>query len=75
MLLDDVIENYIPAYGTMARANVRSVEQVLYLRWFIITSLNTPDDRAATKRESLLLDSGVLCFEIARGSQNHFEDP
>jgi adenylate cyclase len=51
MLLDYVIENYIPTYGAMARANIRSVEQALYLRRFIIHSLNTPDDRAATKRE------------------------
>ena len=51
MLLDDVIENYIPAYGAMARANVRSVEQALYLRRLIILSLNTPNDQAATKRE------------------------
>jgi hypothetical protein len=51
MLLDYVIENYIPTYGAMARANIRSVEQALYLRRFIIRSLNTPDDRAATKRE------------------------
>src|SRR5688500_18451030 len=51
ILLDYVIENYIPAYGAMARANVRSIEQALFLRRFIIHSLNTPDDQTATKRE------------------------
>ena len=38
-LLHYVVENYVPGYCAIARANVRSVEQALYLRRLIIASL------------------------------------
>jgi len=45
--LDRVIDNYIPGYDDLARANVRSVEQGLYLRRVVIARLETPPDKAA----------------------------
>ena len=42
--LDRVIDNYIPGYDDLARANVRSVEQGLYLRRVVIARLETPPD-------------------------------
>jgi len=48
--LDLVVGDYIPAYAAAARANVRSVEQGLYLRRLIILSLENPDDRPALDR-------------------------
>jgi adenylate cyclase len=52
--LDFVIHHYIPGYDAVARANVRSVEQGLYLRRAIITTLETPDDRATVERQLAL---------------------
>ncbi len=48
--LDFVIADYIPGYDAIARANVRSVEQGLYLRRLVIHSLETVDDRPAWER-------------------------
>ena len=45
--LDRVIDNYIPGYDALARANIRSVEQGLYLRRLLIARLVTPPDLAA----------------------------
>ncbi|HEV8130444.1 MAG TPA: adenylate/guanylate cyclase domain-containing protein [Acidobacteriota bacterium] len=48
--LDFVIEHYIPGYGALARANVRSVEQALYLRRIVINLLETPQDQASIEK-------------------------
>jgi adenylate cyclase len=48
-LLHYVVENYVPGYGAIARANVRSVEQALYLRRLIIASLR--DEQEETRAE------------------------
>jgi class 3 adenylate cyclase len=45
--LDYVINDYIPGYGALARASVRSVEQGLYLRRLVIGYLQTPPDTAS----------------------------
>ena len=37
--LDDIVENYIPAYGDLARTNIRSLERALALRTMIIEKL------------------------------------
>lgn len=37
--LDDIVENYIPAYGDLARTNIRSLERELALRTMIIEKL------------------------------------
>ena len=49
--LSFVTDQYIPAYGALARANVRSVEQALYLRRLVIAHLDTPGDRDLIQRD------------------------
>jgi hypothetical protein len=52
--LDLVIADYLPGYDAIGRANVRSVEQGLYLRRVVILSLETADDRPALERGTRL---------------------
>jgi adenylate cyclase len=49
-LIDDVRDTYIPAYQSVARANLRSVEEGLFARRLVISRLQTPDDKAAIQR-------------------------
>src|ERR1700736_5432786 len=46
-LLDELTNRYVPAYGDLARANVKSLERGLVLRQMIIAKLQTPPDEAA----------------------------
>ncbi len=46
-LIENIHDSYVPAYGDLARANLRSVEEGLYVRRLIIARLQSPDDRAA----------------------------
>ncbi|MDN3273205.1 adenylate/guanylate cyclase domain-containing protein [Frankia sp. RB7] len=43
-LLDELTERYIPAYGHLARANVRSLERALAMRRIVISKMQTPPD-------------------------------
>src|SRR5438067_9457873 len=43
--LNFVTEDYLPGYGNVARAEIRTTEQALALRRLIIAYLETPDDR------------------------------
>lgn len=43
-LLDELTNRYIPAYGHLARANVRSLERALALRRMVIAKMQTPPD-------------------------------
>jgi class 3 adenylate cyclase len=45
-LLDELTNRYVPAYGDLARVNVRSLERGLALRQMIIAKLQTPPDDA-----------------------------
>jgi class 3 adenylate cyclase len=45
-LLDELTNKYIPAYGDLARANVRSLERALALRQMITAKMQTPPDDA-----------------------------
>jgi adenylate cyclase len=45
-LLDEVTSKYIPAYGDLARVNIRSLERSLALRRMIIAKLQKPPDEA-----------------------------
>ena len=40
-----VIDDYLPGYGNVARAQIRTAEQALALRRLIIVHMETPDDR------------------------------
>lgn len=46
-LIENIHGSYVPAYGDLARANLRSVEEGLFVRRLIIARLIAPDDRAA----------------------------
>ena len=45
-LLDELTNRYVPAYGDLARTNVRSAERSLALRQMIIAKMQTPPDEA-----------------------------
>ena len=46
-LLDELTNKYIPAYGDLARAHVRSLEGALAMRQMVIAKMQTPPDDAA----------------------------
>ncbi|SFO20722.1 adenylate cyclase [Bradyrhizobium sp. Ghvi] len=47
ILLDELTNRYIPAYGHLARANVRSLERALALRRMVMTRMQSPSDEEA----------------------------
>src|SRR5215831_4752351 len=48
-LLDELTNRYIPAYGDLARVNIRSLERALMLRQIVIAKMQMPpDDATAT---------------------------
>ena len=46
-LLDELTNKYVPAYGDLARTNVRSIERALALRQMVIAKMQTPPDDVA----------------------------
>jgi adenylate cyclase len=44
-LIVDVHDTYVPAYSSLARANLRSVEEGLFARRMVIAKLQSPDDK------------------------------
>ena len=44
-LIENIHNSYVPAYGDLARANLRSVEEGLYVRRLIIARFLNPDDK------------------------------
>lgn len=47
VLLDELTNRYIPAYGHLARANIRSLERALALRRMVMTKMQSPSDEGA----------------------------
>lgn len=47
LLLDELTDRYIPAYGHLARANIRSLERALALRRMVMTKMQSPSDEEA----------------------------
>ena len=45
-LLDELTSRYVPAYGDLVRANVRSLERALALRHMTIAKMENPPDQA-----------------------------
>jgi adenylate cyclase len=45
-LLEELTSRYIPAYGDLARANIRSLERALALRRVVIAKMQSPPDEA-----------------------------
>src|SRR4051794_13272810 len=50
--LDELAQSYIPAYGHLARANIRSVERALELRRIVIDKLKSTSHDVAAIRAS-----------------------
>ena len=46
-LLDELTNKYVPAYGDLARTNVRSLERALALRQMVIAKMQVPPDDVA----------------------------
>jgi len=68
-LIADVHDMYIPAYGDLARANLRSVEEGLFARRIIIARLRGSDDKAsvAALEQALAEKSAQADAELADG--------
>src|SRR5262249_31397056 len=47
ILLDELTNRYIPAYGHLARANIRSLERALALRRMVMAKMQSPSDEEA----------------------------
>jgi class 3 adenylate cyclase len=67
-LMDELTNKYIPAYGDLARAHVRSLEGALALRQVSIAKMQTPsDDQAFAQRMQIYRtkDGGVTEEAVA----------
>ena len=45
-LLDELTSRYVPAYGDLVRANVKSLERGLAVRQMVIAKMSNPPDEA-----------------------------
>ena len=54
--LQELTDSYIPAYGSLARTNIRSLERALALRRMVIEKLQSPSsgDKSAVIRAAAL---------------------
>ena len=61
-LLDELTNRYIPAYGSLARANIRSLERALALRRMVIAKMQVPPDEEGYKArlETFLAKDGEV---------------
>jgi len=66
-LLDELTNRYIPAYGNLARANIRSLERALALRRMVIARMQVPPDEEGykTRLETFLAKDGEVENETA----------
>src|SRR5258705_1940012 len=62
--LDELTQSYIPAYGNLARANIRSVERALELRRVVIEKLQSPSNDVAAIRAKFDAKGGEFESEI-----------
>ena len=62
--LDELTRSYIPAYGNLARANIRSVERALDLRRIVIEKLQSPSNDVAAIRARFDAKGGEFESEI-----------
>lgn len=46
--IEELTNSYVPAYGDLARANIRSLERALSIRRIIIAKLQSPEDSVDT---------------------------
>lgn len=64
--IEDLAYSYMPAYGDLARANIRSLEQGLAMRRIVIEKLQSPasDDRYKALRNRFDELGGQIELEI-----------
>src|SRR5260370_906580 len=62
--LDELTRSYTPAYGNLARANIRSVERALDLRRIVIEKLQSPSHDVAAIRARFDAKGGEFESEI-----------
>jgi class 3 adenylate cyclase len=62
--LDELTRSYIPAYGNLARANIRSVERALDLRRIVIEKLQSPSNDVTAIRARFDAKGGEFDNEI-----------
>src|SRR5258707_4811176 len=62
--LDELTRSYIPAYGNLARANIRSVERALDLRRIVIEKLQSPSNDVTAIRATFDAKGGEFDNEI-----------
>jgi adenylate cyclase len=66
LLLNGAIDDYIPAYASLARANVRSLEQALLLRRIVIArQTGGPASVSAEDRDAILAKGKAAAEEVA----------
>jgi class 3 adenylate cyclase len=66
-LLDELTNRYVPAYGDLVRANVRSLERGLAVRQMVIAKMSNPPDEAGYAAHLKTFESANP--EIAREAQ------
>src|SRR3984957_934890 len=66
-LLDELTNRYVPAYGSLARVNVRSLERAVAVREMIIAKMENPPDQASYAAHQKTLES--IDPEIEREAQ------
>ena len=69
-LVDELTNKYVPAYGDLARTNVRSLERALALRQMVIAKMQTPpDDEAFAKRMQIYRTKDAEVTEEAEAAR------
>jgi class 3 adenylate cyclase len=66
-LLDELTNRYVPAYGDLVRANVKSLERGLAVRQMVIAKMSNPPDEAGYAAHLKTFESANP--EIARDAQ------
>jgi adenylate cyclase len=66
-LLDELTNRYVPAYGSLARVNVRSLERAVAVREMIIAKMENPPDQASYAAHQKTFES--IDPEIEREAQ------
>jgi class 3 adenylate cyclase len=64
--LEDLTQSYVPAYGALARANIRTLERAMALRRMIILKMQTPanEEQFAAARKSFDASAQAVGTEI-----------
>ena len=69
-LVDELTHKYVPAYGDLARTNVRSLERALALRQMVIAKIQAPpDDEAFAKRTQIYRTKDAEVTEEAEAAR------